>query len=178
MEYSLCMIGMNVFSGLPTLGKLTLRGLQLCILLVLSMAVLSCVTLKPLSFATLHGGSNSGVQQEEYRVINSEDEYGNLMEQIGMGEEPERIDFSRFMVIAVFLGEKTTGGYDIRIERILVKGETLEVHLVKRAPKEGEMVTQALTSPYHIVICPRPKGKDRVKEIDSSQVEFLNVEDN
>jgi len=63
------------------------------------------------------------------------------------------------MIVAVFLGEKPTGGYKVEITAIEEdrgKGR-LRVVVRERKPPAGAMVIQALTQPYHIV---------RVKKID------------
>ena len=116
------------------------------------------------------------MEREKQLVIDSQKGYAELMEKLGRPEDTKEIDFSGFIIIAVFMGEKPTGGYDIRIQSIVRKGEILEVHVLTRVPGEGEMVTQALTSPYHIVMCPRPSGKDSFNEIDTSDLDFIYME--
>jgi len=61
------------------------------------------------------------------------------------------VDFSTKMVLAVVMGERTSGGYSIDIKEILVKGGALTVVVKSRSPAPGEIVTLALTNPYDIV---------------------------
>ena len=176
MRYSLVMCRIKCFSGVFAVSGRRGKKVLFLALLPFLFGLLSCVTLKPLSFATLSGGSYSGVEREEQLVIDSQTEYAELMEKLGRAEDTKEIDFSRFIVIAVFMGEKPTGGYDIRIQSIVRKDGLLEVHVLTRVPKEGEMVTQALSSPYHIVLCPRPSGKDSFNKSDTSDIDFLYVD--
>jgi hypothetical protein len=66
------------------------------------------------------------------------------------------VDFSRQIVIAVCMGVQNSGGYDIEIKS-LDRGEdvedenTLAVNFMMSAPSTSDMVTTALTQPYHIV---------------------------
>ncbi len=57
------------------------------------------------------------------------------------------------MVIAVFSGEKRTGGYGIEITRVEENFEKglLEVFFFETHSSPGSIVIQALTQPYHIV---------------------------
>jgi hypothetical protein len=66
------------------------------------------------------------------------------------------IDFQRHMVIGVFMGTKPSGGYAVRITRI-VQNDKIVVSVKQTAPGPDDMVTMALTSPYHVVVVPLSK---------------------
>lgn len=53
--------------------------------------------------------------------------------------------------LTVRLGERRTGGYGIRVRRIIRDGPTLTVRCETTAPREGAIVTQALTYPAQTV---------------------------
>jgi len=55
------------------------------------------------------------------------------------------------VVIAAFQGQQRTGGYSIHITAIERRGDQLVVHATFTEPKPDAMVTQALTSPAHVV---------------------------
>ena len=61
------------------------------------------------------------------------------------------VDFDREAVIAVFLGERPTGGYGLRIDRVDLEGNDLFVDLVEVTPAAGSVTTQALTSPWLMI---------------------------
>jgi hypothetical protein len=54
------------------------------------------------------------------------------------------------MIIAVFQGEKPTGGYEIDIIKI-VEADSLTVFANETLPQQGCPVIFAITRPYHIV---------------------------
>ena len=64
---------------------------------------------------------------------------------------PPEVDFSNSTVIAVFMGEKPTGGHDIEITNITDEGDKVVVNVKRISPDENCVVTQVLTQPYHIV---------------------------
>lgn len=55
------------------------------------------------------------------------------------------------VLIAAFAGEQPTGGYAIRIDRVERDGARLVVHATFTGPAPGAIVTQAFTSPAHVV---------------------------
>ena len=56
------------------------------------------------------------------------------------------------LYILVTYGEKPTGGYNVEITDINVTDESVEVSVNFKAPKEGDMVTQAITYPYDLEV--------------------------
>jgi len=85
-------------------------------------------------------------------IIDSEDSLLNFYNRyraiIGKEKIP-RIDFSKQMLIGVFLGRRPTGGYSVSVERILYneKEGHLIVHAVEKCPKPGSIVIQVITYP-------------------------------
>lgn len=69
----------------------------------------------------------------------------------GSSDEQPEVDFSRQSVLAVFAGEKPTGGYSIRITGIQQQGSSLVVSYSETSPGPDAMVTQVITSPAHLV---------------------------
>jgi len=55
------------------------------------------------------------------------------------------------VLVVVFQGQQPTGGFTVRITRIERTGERLIVHATFAKPLDNAFVTQALTSPLHVV---------------------------
>jgi hypothetical protein len=55
------------------------------------------------------------------------------------------------VTVAAFQGQKSTGGYAVRINAIERRGDQLLVRATFSAPGPGTIVTQVLTSPAHVV---------------------------
>ena len=54
-------------------------------------------------------------------------------------------------LVGVFLGQRNTGGYSIKVREARVSGGILTLVAEVRAPGEGSFTTQAITSPWTIV---------------------------
>lgn len=95
------------------------------------------------------------LKQEEYGgketagniVIKTQGELSNLYTELGLGPAP-KIDFSEKTVIALFMGQKNSGGYSIGIESISSDKDDVIVSIKRKSP-EG-MATMALSQPYCI----------------------------
>lgn len=95
------------------------------------------------------------LKQEEYGgreiegnvVVKTQAELNSLYSQLGIGTAPV-VDFSKQAVIALFMGQKNSGGYSIGIENVTDDGKSVTVTIKKKSP-EG-MATMALSQPYCI----------------------------
>jgi len=71
---------------------------------------------------------------------------------------PPEVDFSTHMVVAVFLGTRTSGGYEVAIDECAREGARLVVRARESRPEAGAMLTAALTAPYEFVLVPPAPG--------------------
>ena len=71
----------------------------------------------------------------------------------GPGDAPLQCELPRGgrVRLTIRLGERRTGGHGIRVRRITRLGPTLTVRCEISAPREGAVVTQALTFPAQSV---------------------------
>ncbi|MFC7441317.1 protease complex subunit PrcB family protein [Laceyella putida] len=53
--------------------------------------------------------------------------------------------------IIVGIGERPTGGYEVRVTSVTKQGPRLIVHAKVIPPKEGMMVTQVISYPYAVI---------------------------
>ena len=120
-------------------------------------------------------GSYGGFKEPTTMVIKNQDAWQNLYDAILNGEVAPMIDFSRFMVVSIFMGERMTGGHGINILRTeeideieimeyegkakgklksltQIKRKTFVVEYEEISPDPGQFVTMAITSPYHIKV--------------------------
>lgn len=116
-----------------------------------------------LSFATLQRGAYSGVTERKAVIISDDASWRANWQQLTARQHPApdapAMDFSQHSVLAVYMGEKPTGGYTIEITGVEVAGGKLRVTVKQTSPGPGSMVTQALTQPYHMIQIPKvPAG--------------------
>jgi len=68
---------------------------------------------------------------------------------------PPAVDFTTEMVVALFLGERPTGGYEIEVTQVERTDRGLAVRFRVKKPDAGAMLMQVLTQPFHLIELPR-----------------------
>ncbi len=101
----------------------------------------------------LASGSYSQQAEPRFEFVTTQAEWAPLWDRTSRGPIPE-VDFSRESVLAVFMGQRPTGGHAIRVEQVVREGQRLTVEVLLQAPGPDCMTTQALTQPYHLVAVP------------------------
>ncbi|GAB1309772.1 hypothetical protein KH5_24550 [Urechidicola sp. KH5] len=116
---------------------------------------MSCASQKEtnyLAFEMLIKDSSGGFQSAKNSVIKSQSDLEQLYAQINKTRKPgyqvPEIDLKEEMVLALFMGERSSGGYSITVSKIVEKEDAMEVHYVETAPKG--MATMAITQPFYM----------------------------
>jgi hypothetical protein len=110
---------------------------------------------------TIAQGSMSGIEEPRQVVIRVQAEWAALWKEHGSSDPLPMVDFTKEMVAAVFLGTRPTGGFSVQIPRARLEGNTLVIAYSEEKPSGDAIVTQVLTSPFHIVRLPRHTGATR-----------------
>ncbi|HET6725216.1 MAG TPA: protease complex subunit PrcB family protein [Gammaproteobacteria bacterium] len=109
-------------------------------------------------FETVFAGRHSGVYNRYFTVIRDGETFAEVWQRARARQyptpAPPDIDFSRYQVIAVFLGEKRTGGYDISIAGLMRSWKGITATVRVRQPGAGCNTTQSLTQPFEIIKMP------------------------
>jgi hypothetical protein len=106
---------------------------------------------------TVDKGARSGIRERQFVIIKSEKEWESLWalhkSRVSPAPQVPPVDFGGEMIVAVFSGEKRTGGFGIEIRKIEEDREKnrVAVFYFETQPPPRSMVIQALTQPYHIV---------------------------
>jgi len=114
-------------------------------------------------------GGYSGVRTPGQEVVKDAEAWKTLWNRVNSNRrpapKPPEVDFEMQTVVAVFMGTRNSGGYGIRVDKVIDGGEKTIVRVKKSSPPPGAMVTMAITQPYDIVAIPK---SDR-------PIEFKNV---
>lgn len=112
--------------------------------------------------AEVAGGPMSAVQEQRFVVARDESAWSELWSEHGRNQLPPpllpEVDFDESLVVAVFLGSRPSGGYSVRIEEVVERGDGFVVRAVETRPAPDVMTTAALTAPFHAVSVPRRAG--------------------
>ncbi|MDR6967129.1 hypothetical protein J2X31_001136 [Flavobacterium arsenatis] len=100
-------------------------------------------------FEVLSESAYQGRETESFEVIKDGASLNALYQSINNENVPE-IDFSKQRVVALFLGQRNSGGYAIKVKNVTEKDNKIYVEVEKTSPKAGENATMAITNPYSI----------------------------
>lgn len=104
-------------------------------------------------------GTQSGVGDRGQRVIRTQAEWQKLWSQVRAPEVPAppvpKVDWSREMVIAVFMGERSTGGHTVAIRDVKFGAKEIVVSVEESSPDADAITTQVMTQPYALVVVKR-----------------------
>lgn len=105
------------------------------------------------------GSQALGFDSPTFRLVDSESEFLSLWNR-AHGTQLEvpplpAVDFTRATVLAIFQGQRSTGGYGIEVLDVSLDGGDLFVDMRFVEPAPDAIVTQALTSPWVMVQVPR-----------------------
>ncbi len=77
--------------------------------------------------------------------------YCRVIDSQGGKVPPPSIDFSKNMVIAVFMGKKPTSGYRIEIEKIEEDKNYIKVYVKEYLPSKNAILMPVITYPFVMV---------------------------
>ena len=137
-------------------GKREIAAIVLCLTVIgASVAVIVLPLVDSIPFEIVEQGGSCGILARVEYIITDEQEWETLW--IDMHNRRSRVpdlppvNFTTDTIIAVFQGERVTGGFRITINRIVFNETNFVAYVDERHPGPGEIVTFSLTQPYHIV---------------------------
>ena len=139
------------------------KGLTSTILVIIASSILiltsSCSPLRTageIKMSQQWKGLHCGYRESAKLVIRTEDQWREVWEKVHRLQLPRselpKINFEKKMVVAVFMGECTSGGYSIEIIKIIKTVDEIIVEVKEKEPPSESLRTLVLTQPYHIVV--------------------------
>jgi hypothetical protein len=123
------------------------------------------------SVTVLTEGKNANTtERRNYRVTNAEELFS--LWQVIYGTNPPglpTVDFTKNEVLAVFDGSHGTGGYAVQVLSVTDSGVSRVVAIEHQAPGAGCTVTDAVTSPYQIVLVPKMRANMSLSHTDQDR---------
>ena len=114
---------------------------------------------------TIDKGDQSNMDDAKQVAVKT----GAAWKQLWQQHSPDRplpaVDFTKEMVVGVFLGSRPTAGYSLEIVSAIEANGTLVVRYREAAPPRGTMTAQVLTSPFHLVAVPFFPGDVKFEKV-------------
>ena len=128
--------------------------------------VLAALLQAPPSVRTIGKGAMSGIDAALTVAVRSGADWSAVWTRHGGVGEPPPVDFSREMVVGVFLGRRPTGGYSVEIVRAVGAPGALIVEYIEKVPPRDAVTAQVLTAPYHLAVVPKHDGQVTFKTVE------------
>jgi PrcB C-terminal len=135
MRVALCLIGIQVLAAAIVVGQV--------------------------SFTSVAKGDLSGQQTAKQVTVRTPAEWKALWKDHSPTEKMPAVDFTKDMVVGIFLGSKPSDGYNVEIVGVRAQEKDLVVEYVQTQPGRGTLAAQILTEPYHLVSVPQHQGTVR-----------------
>lgn len=132
-----------------------------------------------LKFETIEIGTNSCIREPNNTVVKTKEEWASLYKKHiackdidsdvkcsdASGEKcipsaPD-VDFDKQMVVGVFLGNRPSSGYNVKITQILDQKDYIEVKATETTPDKDKMTLTVMTYPYHLIKLEKSKKEVR-----------------
>jgi hypothetical protein len=123
-------------------------------------AILNTMILEAPSTRTIEKGDQSNVDEAKQVLVRTEAEWTRLWQQHNPERPRPKVDFSKEMVVAVFMGSRPNAGFSTTITSAMAANGALVVRYNETMPRTGAVSAQILTFPYHIVAIAKADVKD------------------
>lgn len=104
-------------------------------------------------FSELARGADAPIDRRVNYLITSAEQFRDLWEMVGGTKPMPDVDFSKDVVMAVFAGAQSTGGYDIVVSNI-TDADVRTVTVTLKEPGGNCARARTLTAPYQIIKLP------------------------
>ena len=107
--------------------------------------------LAPVPFTTISQNGDSGIEESRQVVVRTAEAWKALWKEHAPGQPMPAVDFTKSMVVGVFLGSRNTAGYSVAITGIERDGSNAAVTYREDRPGAGDILAQVITFPHHLV---------------------------
>ena len=118
------------------------------------------------SIRTIERGTMSFVDAPRQITARTSAEWAAAWRAHAGDRQAPAVDFSKEMVVGVFLGTRRTSGYSVEIVRTREEGGALVVQYVETQPSPRAVTAQVITMPYHFAALPQRAGEVRFEKTD------------
>jgi len=109
-------------------------------------------------------GSYCGVHEEQRVHITDEESWAKLWKEVGSNRIPPpdlpQVNFGEYSIVALFMGDRSNGGFEQGIEGMSMQGDQLIVKLTHVTPGNNCITTEAIVQPYNIVSIAKQYAKE------------------
>ena len=117
---------------------------------------------KEVTYELIESQSHGGYRNGQFQTIANQLDLKSLYTHLNLSRKPglslPEVNFETESIIALFMGEKMSGGYVIKIKSIQrINTNKIEIQIEETKP--GDIATMAITSPFSIYKISIPNAK-------------------
>jgi hypothetical protein len=109
---------------------------------------------------TIEKGDQSNIDNAKQVLVRTDAEWTALWQQHSPDRPKPKVDFSKEMVVALFMGSRPNAGFSTAVTLTTDANGVLVVKYTETIPSADLIAAQVLTFPYHIVAIPKSVVKD------------------
>jgi hypothetical protein len=109
---------------------------------------------------TIEKGDQSNIDDSKQVLVRTDAEWTKLWQQHASARPRPAVDFSKEMVVGVFMGSRPNAGFSTAIVSATAGNGALIVRYTETLPAPGMVAAQVLTFPFHLVAIPKADVKD------------------
>jgi len=113
-------------------------------------------------YSIVYKNQQGTIKTKQTRIITTNEAFTNLITELAIPvtdyETILNIDFKKHNLVAYFMGEKPSSGFDVKVENFFVTDTKIELTITETMPAKGDLVANVLTAPYVFIAI--PKGKE------------------
>lgn len=123
-------------------------------------AALAEMILEAPSTRTIEKGDQSRIDEARQVLVRTDAEWTTLWQQHASGRPRPAVDFSKEMVVGLFMGSRPNAGFSIAVISATAGNGALIVRYSETIPAGGAITAQILTFPFHLVAIPKAAVTD------------------
>jgi len=127
--------------------------------------LLQVTTTTTATMKTVDKGPMSGMDAPRQATVRTPAEFATLWKSHAADRKMPDVDFTKNMVVGIFLGSRPTAGFGVEIVSAQPESGTLVVKYKETRPSRDTIAAQVLTSPFHLVAVPKFDGPVRFEKL-------------
>jgi PrcB C-terminal len=124
-------------------------------MILVALGVASLIAMQGTLPRTIAKGDQSNIETATHIVARTEADWIDLWRRHAGDRDRPPVDFTREMVVGVFMGTRPNAGFSTTIISSLEVKGVLVVRYTETIPPRDAVTAQVLTSPYHLVAIPK-----------------------
>ena len=123
-------------------------------------ARLNDMVLEAPSTRTIEKGDQSNIDETRQVLVRTDAEWTKLWQQHAANRPRPQVDFSREMVVGLFMGSRPSAGFSTAVISATAGNGALMVRYSETMPSARAVSAQVLTFPFHLVAIPKATVTD------------------